>query len=213
VFRRFRFTFSKTGDARFLSHRQLMDALERSLRAADVPVRYTEGFNPHIRISMGPPLSLGHEGLAEVFDVDCTSQIRQRHLDGMNRLLPVGVEILDARDLVPGAPSLGKMIAAARYRIAAADDQGWPEKAAPGAETLAGGITEWTVAPDGRLCVELNQRQEAGPIVTVKKLLQAIGVEEERIPLIPVTRERFVLRPVARTGSKGAEGAPKEASH
>jgi len=213
VFRRFRFTFSKTGDARFLSHRQLMDALERSLRAAEVPVRYTEGFNPHIRISMGPPLSLGHEGLAEVFDVDCTALIRRHHLDGMNRLLPVGVEILDARDLVPGAPSLGKMIAAARYNIAAASDQGWPEKAASGAETLAGGIAEWTVASDGRLQVELNQRQEAGPVVTVKKLLRAIGVEEERIPLIAVTRERFVLRPVARTRSNGDDEARQEASH
>src|SRR5262249_56638845 len=67
---RHRITFSKTGDARFLSHRNTMDVLERAIRAAGLPARYSEGFNPHMRLSMGPALALGVESRHEVFDVD-----------------------------------------------------------------------------------------------------------------------------------------------
>src|SRR5262245_21184266 len=67
---RHRVTFSKTGDARLLSHRNTMDLLERAIRAAGLPARYSEGFNPHMRLSMGPALALGIESRHEVFEVD-----------------------------------------------------------------------------------------------------------------------------------------------
>ena len=51
-FPRHRITFEKTGDARFLSHRNTMDVLERAIRAAGLPARYSEGFNPHMKLSM-----------------------------------------------------------------------------------------------------------------------------------------------------------------
>ena len=60
---RHRVTFAKTGDARFLSHRNTMDVFERAIRAAGLPARYSEGFNPHMKLSMGPALPLGLESL------------------------------------------------------------------------------------------------------------------------------------------------------
>jgi radical SAM-linked protein len=211
LFRRFRFTFSKIGDARFLSHRQLMDALERVLRAAQLPVRYTEGFNPHIRISMGPPLALGHQGLAELFDVDCTAPIRRQHLEAINRLLPEGIEILDARDLVPGAPSLGKLIAAARYRVGPHPERRWPEKIETLPDDLRTGIGEYSVRSDGGFVVELNQRQQEGPVVTIKAMLRALGASDTEIPLIPVTRELLVPRPPRRKSPATTPDADTEA--
>jgi radical SAM family uncharacterized protein/radical SAM-linked protein len=205
VYRRFRFTFSKTGDARFLSHRQLLDTLERALRAAQVPVRFTEGYNPHIRVSMGPALPVGHEGMAEVFDVDCTAPIRPHHLSAMNRLLPVGVEVLDARDLVPGAPSLGKLVAAARYRIAPIDGRRWPASPEELEIETTKGIDAWAVQPDGALHVELNLRQGDGPVVTVKDLIRSLGVADDEIPLVRVARERLLLR---RPSARDAEPRP-----
>jgi radical SAM superfamily enzyme YgiQ (UPF0313 family) len=204
LYRRYRFTFSKTGASRFLSHRQLMDTLERVLRAADLPIRYTEGYNPHIRISMGPPLAVGHEGPSEAFDVAFTGPIRSNHIEAMNRLLPTGIEILDARDLVPGAPSLGKLVAAARYRIGADPDRSWPESVDAVPAEIRDGVIGWTVLPDGSLKVELNQRSDEGPVITVKKLLHAVGVAEHEVPLIPVTRERLVLRPAAHASKSRA---------
>jgi radical SAM family uncharacterized protein len=194
VWRRVRFTFSKRGDARFLSHRQTMDALARALRAANLPVRYTEGFNPHIRLSMGPALALGHEGAAEVFDVDCTAPVRQQHLDACNRVLPEGVRLLAFDPLVPGAPSLGKVIRTARYHVAPAD-RPWPDTPP---DVAPDGIHDWRLEADGSLRLELNLRQTDGPTPSVKKVLGACGLDDDNVPRLRVTRERLVLGPPPR---------------
>jgi len=199
VHRRYRFVFSKTCDARWLSHRQLMDALERMVRAAGLPVRYTEGFNPHIRLSMGPALPVGYEGHAENFDVDCTAPLTKQHIERANTLLPDGVEILDARPLLSCAPKLGRLVAAARYRIGAFE--AWPDSEAELSEEIRAGVRLWQRLDDGALLVELNARQENGPQLSVKKLLLALGVAEDQIPRVPVAREMLILE--ARTKSRG----------
>jgi radical SAM family uncharacterized protein/radical SAM-linked protein len=209
VHRRYRFVFSKRGDARWLSHRQLMDALERMIRAAGLPVRYTEGFNPHIRLSMGPALPVGYEGRAENFDVDCTAPLRRQHLARANTLLPEGIEILDAKPLLPGAPKLGRLVAAARYRIGTtAGIDPWPESATELADKIRAGVRRWHLLDDGCLLVDLNARQEDGPQLSVKKLLRALGVQEEHILRVPVTREMLVLE--ARDRGRGTNAETSE---
>lgn len=193
VHRRYRIRFSKTGDARFLSHRQVMDTLERALRAASVPVRFTEGFNPHIRLSMGPALPVGHEGLAEEFDIDCTAPLRQAHLEAVSRRLPEGLQLMTARDLLPGAPSLGKLAAAARYLVGPPEG-GWSGSPDALPNDLRTGIGSWSLLPSGSLRVELNLRQDEGPTPSVHDLLAAVGVPETEIPVVRVTRELVLLR-------------------
>ena len=196
VHRRYRFTFSKAGDARFLSHRQVMDAFERVMRAAGLPVHYTEGFNPHIRLSMGPALALGHEGAAEIFDVDCTAPITGAHRDRANALLPDGVEILDTTALLPGAPSLGRLLDGIRYRIAPrANGSPWPGSPDGLEEGLRSAVRSWRLEEDGSLRVEINARQETGPTPSVKKLLRGLGMSEEEAARARATREQLVLRP------------------
>jgi hypothetical protein len=187
-----------------------MDLLDRVVRAAELPVRYTEGFNPHIRLSMGPALPLGHEGEAEIFDVDCTAPVRRRHLERLNSLLPEGLEITDAQPLLPGAPSLGKLVAAARYRVGPVDDQlVLPDTSEGIDEEIRPGIRRWQLAEDGRLTVELNARQQDGPIISVKRLLLALGLDEDRIARVPVVREGLVLE--ARKKDRGAVDESAEA--
>ncbi len=192
VHRRYRVTFSKRGDARYLSHRQVMDALERVLRAAALPVRYTEGYNPHIRLSMGPALGVGHEGLSEVFDVDCTAPVRPTHLERANRLLPEGLRLEDARPLLQGAPSLGKMVARARYRLRRGDGAAWPPRPP---EAVREAVTRWTPVGDGTLLVELNQRDADGPVAGLRQLFASLGIDPTGTPPVAVARDRLVLLP------------------
>lgn len=112
-----RVSFEKLGDARYLSHRNVMDVLERALRAARVPVRYTEGFNPHIRLSMGPALPLGSESRHELFDLDVVEPLTPEHLAAVNGRLPPGMRLLGWKELPPGAPSLGKAATEGVYRF------------------------------------------------------------------------------------------------
>jgi hypothetical protein len=148
---------------------------------------------------MGPALPVGYEGYAENFDVDCTAPLTKQHIERANTLLPDGVDILDARPLLPCAPKLGRLVAAARYRIGAFE--AWPSSEAELPEEIRAGVRLWQRLDDGALLVELNARQENGPQLSVKKLLLALGVAEDQIPRVPVAREALVLE--ARTKSRG----------
>ncbi|MGE5235482.1 MAG: TIGR03960 family B12-binding radical SAM protein [Acidobacteriota bacterium] len=200
---RHRFTFAKLGDARWLSHRNVMDLLERALRAAAVPVRYTEGYNPHIRVSMGPALALGHESRAEFFDVDCHAPVDDAMLGRANAVLPDGLRLLEYRELPAGAASLGKAVAACRYRIVAPPGfTGWPTTAEELAQALARadaqalgtGILAWSV--DGSVAaVTLDLRPAASPKPGIRPLLAALGISGETAATMSFTREVVLLAP------------------
>ncbi|HEX7617008.1 MAG TPA: TIGR03960 family B12-binding radical SAM protein [Thermoanaerobaculia bacterium] len=113
--RSYRLTFEKLGDARYLSHRNTMDVLERALRASGAPVRYTEGYNPHLRMSMGPALPLGHESKHELFDVDVLDALSEAHVAAVNARLPGGLLITACVELPKGAKSLGRAATEAVY--------------------------------------------------------------------------------------------------
>jgi radical SAM family uncharacterized protein len=113
--RSYRLTFEKLGDARYLSHRNTMDVLERALRASGAPVRYTEGYNPHLRMSMGPALPLGHESKHELFDVDVLDALSEAHVAAVNARLPGGLRITVCVELSKGTKSLGRAATEAVY--------------------------------------------------------------------------------------------------
>ena len=74
-FWRYRIRFCKRGTARFISHKDLMGVLARAFRRAGLPVRMTEGFNPHPRFSLPSPLSLGIEGLDEILELELVEEL------------------------------------------------------------------------------------------------------------------------------------------
>jgi len=115
--RTYRFTFEKLGDARYLSHRNVMDVLERAFRASNAPLRYTEGYNPHPRMSMGPALPLGQESQHELFDVDVLDAMSEEQVAAVNARLPRGVRIIASQELPKGARSLGATATEAVYRF------------------------------------------------------------------------------------------------
>ena len=113
--RTYRLTFEKLGDARYLSHRNTMDVMERALRAARFPIRYTEGYNPHPRMSMGPALPLGQESRHELFDVDVVDAITPDQTAALNARLPGGIRVTSFEELPKGTRSLGASATEAVY--------------------------------------------------------------------------------------------------
>ena len=57
-----RLKFEKMLAARYISHLDLMNLIQRSIARAGLPVWYTEGFNPHAYISILLPLPTGFSG-------------------------------------------------------------------------------------------------------------------------------------------------------
>ncbi|MFC2061983.1 TIGR03936 family radical SAM-associated protein [Elusimicrobiota bacterium] len=64
-----RIKYSKIYPANFIGYLDTVAALKRSMRIAGWPLKFTQGFNPRIKFSHGPPLSLGFFSNAEYMDV------------------------------------------------------------------------------------------------------------------------------------------------
>jgi hypothetical protein len=164
--RTYRFTFEKLGDARYLSHRNTMDVLERAFRASRAPVRYTEGYNPHLRMSMGPALPLGQESKHELFDVDAEDVFTEEHLRAVNGRLPAGLRITAFAELPKGARSLGRTATEAVYRF-----------------TL----------PNGEMCTKRLKITGEGSTTPKKFLEREYGVPPEGQHAVRIVREETVV--------------------
>ena len=108
---RVRMMFSKTGQMRFLSHLELVAAFQRAMARVEIPVIFSSGFNPHPRISFGPALPVGVEGLKEYFDIELIPPVNiKKIVDAINRTLPQGLHIHDAGAVSQGAISLSSLV-------------------------------------------------------------------------------------------------------
>ena len=109
-----RIYFEKSGPARYISHLDLLRCFERSLRRAEIPFWYTEGFNPRPFMSFAQPLSLGTVGLREVVDIRLVDDMSfDDVIRKLNSVLPEGLVIHEAVTPVKKVND----IAASRYTI------------------------------------------------------------------------------------------------
>ncbi len=111
-----RVKFSKMGSARFLSHLELMAAIERTFRRAKVPLAFTEGFNPHPKISYGSALSVGIASKGEYLDLELKENIDPKvFVEEVNKKTPAGIRLLKAKEIKNKGKSLTALIDRAKY--------------------------------------------------------------------------------------------------
>ena len=115
----YRFTFTKSCRARFLSHLELSSALIRSLRRSSLSLSYSSGYHPHPKISFATATSVGMESLQEFADV--TAQKYSADLAFLKReinsALPQGVEVLEIRELAFGEKDLAQALRGFSYEL------------------------------------------------------------------------------------------------
>ena len=94
-------TFAVDGDLRFMSHRDTVRMLTRALARSGLPVAYSQGFNPHVKIALllPRPVGLATDGdlavvhLSEPSDPDhIASRLRAQLPEGACLL---GVQLLE----------------------------------------------------------------------------------------------------------------------
>lgn len=64
-----RLKFCKVGTLQYISHLDLQRTFNRILVRACIPVWYSQGFNPHIKLVFSTPLSVGTESICEYLDI------------------------------------------------------------------------------------------------------------------------------------------------
>ena len=98
--RRWVFVFRVDGDLRFISHHDTMRLFRRALARANVPVRYSEGFNPHPRISLPLPRPVGMASDAEAMVVETACDIvANETLARLDRHTPDDLRMISVRKL------------------------------------------------------------------------------------------------------------------
>ena len=89
-----RMSFEKTGMAKFISHLDTVRCITRAMKRANVPVWFTEGFNPHAFLTFAMPLSLGFESLCETVDFRLVEEVDLDELkERLNNALPVDMTV------------------------------------------------------------------------------------------------------------------------
>lgn len=110
----YRLVYSKTGRARYISHLDLMRAMQRVFKRAKIPLWYTQGFNPHSYLMFPLALPLGTDSSVEILDVALVEQLPFNEIkDRLNEKMPEGLVIMSVSKPVMKHTE----IAAAEYEI------------------------------------------------------------------------------------------------
>ncbi|MDO5043918.1 MAG: TIGR03936 family radical SAM-associated protein [Coriobacteriia bacterium] len=113
-----RVQYKKTGNLRFLSHLEVLRAIERMVRRADLPFMLSQGFSPHIRFAFSPALPLAASSEDEYFDllldsfIDAESCLARLQAVSQKDLYPLKASFVDVH-----APSLSASLTISEYAI------------------------------------------------------------------------------------------------
>ena len=110
--RTMRIRFRKVGNLQYISHLDLQRTFNRVLVRAGLPLWYTKGFNPHIKMVFGMPLPVGSESECEMLDVRIEREMSEK--DMLDRLNAELTDELRALEIYPAERKFSE-IAFAEY--------------------------------------------------------------------------------------------------
>ena len=115
--KKYRIKFTKTDKMKFIGHLDLLTLFQRAMKRAKLPIGYSQGFNPHQLMSFAIPLSLGMSSIGEYMDIQMEEIDTSVIKDGLNGVMPNGLEILSVRELAEGEKNCAAIIEAAIYEV------------------------------------------------------------------------------------------------
>jgi radical SAM-linked protein len=115
---RIRIHFAKTVAMRFTGHLDLYRTWEYTLRRANLPLAYSQGFNPHPKINLAAALPLGFTGQDEILDTWLKTRLPvETILAALDKTVPPGIKIQMVQEIDDRAPTLQSLIQASEYQI------------------------------------------------------------------------------------------------
>jgi radical SAM-linked protein len=188
---RLRITFSKTGALRYTGHLDLHKIWERTVRRADLPLAYSQGFHPQPRLQLASALPLGFLGQQEVMDLWLEMPVGSAttlFLDLLQRAAPPGLTILNIEEVDSHLPALQTQVQAADYEVTLLDPFDGPALRQKIAELLE---------------LEHLERDRRGRSYDLRPLIESLQLLSEA----GSGTQRIVMRLAAR---EGATGRPEE---
>lgn len=175
--------FEKRERLKFIGHLDVMRAMQRALRRSGLPLRYSQGFNPHILLSFAAPLSVGVEGLREVMEVPLAEPVTEiDFLEALNAALPPLMRCLSARLVEDSQPAMMALCAAADYLISPLED----------ARALKDALPAFLAQP----AIQAQRRSKKGLVaVDLRPLIHSAVATEEGIDVVLALQEKGTCKP------------------
>lgn len=112
------FEFGKKPRLRFVSHLDLQRFMQMALRRTQLPVAYSQGFNPHPQMSFASALAMGWTSQAEILDVKLSHDVETEFAKSqMSAALPPDLPLGRVRLVEDGHPKLMARLSMADYAI------------------------------------------------------------------------------------------------
>ena len=93
---RFAIKFNKRGYIKYTSHLDMLRLFKRAMKRCDIRLRYSQGFNPHPKMSFAQPLSLGYESMGEILEIETAGAMEASDIKSrLEAIMPEGIEITD----------------------------------------------------------------------------------------------------------------------
>lgn len=113
-----RIKFEKKGVMKFIGHLDMVRYFQKAMRRAELPMAYTNGFNPHQVMSFAAPLGVGLTSEGEYMDIEITDKISSKAaILALNKTMVNGVRVLEFRQLEDDSKNAMSIVAAADYQI------------------------------------------------------------------------------------------------
>jgi radical SAM-linked protein len=104
---RYRIIYIKEDAARFISHLDLLRTFERAVRRAQLPVTFSQGYNPHPKLGFCFPLAVGLAGSNEYMDIELDRVLSSaKIINTLNSSLPPGLKVTGCCRLEDKTPPL-----------------------------------------------------------------------------------------------------------
>ncbi|MBE6051424.1 MAG: DUF2344 domain-containing protein [Clostridium sp.] len=120
---RYLIKYTKESEIKFIAHLDLMRTIQKVVRRAHLPVKYSKGFNPHMALSIAQPLSVGVYSSGEYMDLILTEEVNEQEIiDRLNEKTAAGIKFLTATRIIDvenqkKLPQAMALIDACRYII------------------------------------------------------------------------------------------------
>jgi radical SAM-linked protein len=221
----YRLRFVRKGNLRYLSHLDQIKLIRRIIRRTGLPVIYSEGFHPQMRVSFGPAISVGYESEAEYVDIELSREFDYKEvIESIISQSPEQFLPIEIKKIPSFLPSLEASVNLGKYSIYIPEDisSGGSinekiSKFLSTGEVLVEKIKKdkkeiINIRPlvreikyDGSNCIELTLEFGPKKNVKVEKIVAVVlGLDDKQMKLLLVTRKELGSTNGATTGVRSA---------
>jgi len=104
--------FTKCGNAKYISHIDMLKTIVYTLRRAGIRIKYSQGYNPYPLLKFNAPLPLGLASIAEYFTLELAESIDAKDfLLAFNKVSVEGIKLLFAKKCNKNPNFAGRIVA------------------------------------------------------------------------------------------------------